>query len=177
MVKNGNFLPEESDIESVLVRTNQCSINKNKKIIFGFITKEVCLDDITNSDLLEAFEKLLEYDPHKEILNNTFVIKSLKYFAKEFVNNKDYRLALLGKLANRMYLYWKNAALKECLEDIRENYKEYREVTSESDVKSEKGRKVKKSKSKNVEVEEKLNKRRKTGSFVGGGNSSNSNSD
>lgn len=171
MVKNVNLLPEELNIETNLVSATQSSIKKNKKILLGFIKKETCLDNISNADLLDAFEKLLEYDPHKEILKNTFVVKALKYFAKEFLNSQDYRLALLGKLADQMYLYWKNAALKECLKDIKENYKEYREGSSESDAKSEKNRKGKLGK--NLEAD-KVKKRRKTGP---GGDGNNSNSD
>lgn len=133
LMKNGNFLPEETAFESNSVRTIKTKVKKIEKKILGFIRREVCLDNISKDDLLEAFEKLSEYEPHEDILKNTFVLKTVKYFSNEFCESQDYQLALLGKLANRLYLYWRNIAFMECLEDIKKNYKECKEISSDSE--------------------------------------------
>jgi len=142
MVKNGNFLPEETAFESNSVRNIKTKVKKIEKKILGFIRREVCLENISKEDLLDAFEKLSEYEPHEEILKNTFVLKTIKYFSNEFGESQDYQLALLAKLANRLYLYWRNIAFMECLEDIKKSYNDYKEISSDSDrgIKGAKGR-------------------------------------
>ena len=90
---------------------------------------------------MEAFEKLSDYEPHEEILKNLFILKSLKYFYREFENSADYHLAIMAKLAYRLYLYWRAVAYQESLETVKENDAE---IKNESDEELEKIRKRKK---------------------------------
>jgi hypothetical protein len=81
----------------------------------------VRFEEVTKNDVLEIFEKFVDYEPHEEILNHPHVLKALKYFYKEFVNSEDYQLVLLAKIANRLYLHWRHEAFKESLNLIKEN--------------------------------------------------------
>lgn len=75
---------------------------------------------ISKDDLILVFEEFVNYEPDAEILKYSFVLKSLKHFREEFITSSDPDLASLAKLANKLYLHWRNVAYEEYLEDFTE---------------------------------------------------------
>lgn len=76
----------------------------------------------------------------------------MKYFYREFENSADYHLAIMAKLAYRLYLYWRTVAYQESLEVVKENDAEIKNESDEEIEKIRKRKKVEESIGKKVKV-------------------------
>lgn len=91
-----------------------------QKKISSFVSFNASFPSISKDDLILVFEEFVNYEPDAEILKYSFVLKSLKHFREEFITSSDPDLASLAKLANKLYLHWRNVAYEEYLEDFTE---------------------------------------------------------
>lgn len=82
----------------------------------------------TKVEIVKIFEEFIRYEPDQNILQQSFVLKSLKHFKEQFLSSKDPELASLGKLAHKLYLYWRDVAYGEYLIDQTEKFSKAKNV-------------------------------------------------
>ncbi|OMJ89028.1 hypothetical protein SteCoe_8846 [Stentor coeruleus] len=95
-------------------------IEKLQKQLCLFIGKNIQFPSITKVEIVNVFEEFINYEPDKNILQQSFVLKSLKHFKEQFLSSKDPELASLGKLAHKLYLYWRDVAYGEYIDEQTE---------------------------------------------------------
>ncbi|CAG9326716.1 unnamed protein product [Blepharisma stoltei] len=126
-ISENNFDSKDDNLSSLLNK-----IMKIEKVISGFLylnshaTKN---ESMTAQNLYIYFQMLLEIEPTLSLLKSCDILKSVKLFKEEFIDNSDPSLRNLAKLGHKLYLYWKRKIIGERLgisEKIKVPRKEYK---------------------------------------------------
>ena len=91
-------------------------------MLSGFVVSNVGYEGLCKEDIYEVFNSFVNTTPTSEVLKFPFILKSLKYFREEYIDSNDEDLKSLAKLAHKLYLYWRNVAYTEYLEESKERY-------------------------------------------------------
>ncbi|CAG9322117.1 unnamed protein product [Blepharisma stoltei] len=150
-IKKKSYVKELKDIEESLdskeTKNNRClklteipytlnKVMKLQKILTGYTsanTSKMNIDKMTLHNLYEHFSYLLNSDPTSSALNSSEILKAIKHFHEEFIDNDDHILSELAKLAHKLYLFWKRKIISHVLGNS--DYKEPEKKSAEAPVK------------------------------------------